>query len=186
MQRPSFIPWRPGDRLYLPLLAVLVFVLAATITLLYVVFSVSRVDGDSMAPVLEHNDRLLLTRGYDQPRRGDVVAFTATTRDGQEESLIKRIIAVEGDEVEIVGDVAYVNGESSSVAPWAIVGNDSYHLKPATVPEGTVYVLGDNRPVSLDSRFIGVVPLKSIKGRGYAIVWPISRLSRIDGGDVAP
>ena len=178
MQRPSLIPWRRGDRLYLPLLAVLVFVLATTITLLYVVFNVVRVDGDSMAPVLQHNDRLLVTRGYGEPRIGDIVAFEMRTRDGQLVSLVKRVVAVGGDEIEILGDVAYVNGELSSVAPDAVIGNETIHLGPALVPEGSVFVLGDNRPVSLDSRFIGTVPLDSVTGRGYAIVWPMSRLAR--------
>lgn len=186
MSQPSFIAWRSKDLRFIPLLALLVFALAATVTLLYVVFSVVRVDGDSMMPVLEHNDRLLVTRGYDEPRRGDIVAFRMRTRDGQLVSLIKRVVAIEGDEVQIDGDVAYVNGQVSEVAPRALIGGEQIRLGPIIVPEGTIYVLGDNRPVSLDSRFIGVVPLDTVTGCGWMIVWPPYRLARIDGASATP
>jgi len=178
--QPRLIKWRSADRRYLPILAILVFALAATITLLYVVFEFSHVEGDSMLPALQHNDRLLVTRGYDAPQRGDIVAFDATDQDGQRVSLIKRVIGIPGDSIEMVGDSAYVNGEPSSVAPGALIGTDSRTLGPLTVPEGTVFVLGDNRPISLDSRFIGAIPLSSITGRAHSIVLPLSRFGRID------
>jgi signal peptidase I len=180
MRESAFILWRPSDsRHYLPLVA-LVVILAALVTLLYFVFSVIRVDGGSMLPALEHNDRILVTRGYSTPERGDVVAFFAVERDGSRVRLLKRVVAVPGDSVEIVGDSAYVNGELSLVAPTATVSPDGWRSGPITVPEGTVFVLGDNRPESLDSRIFGPVPLSSVIGRATAIVLPLSRSTMID------
>lgn len=186
MRAPEFIPWRRSDIGYLALAVVLVFVLAASITILYVVFSFVRVDGESMAPILRDEDRLLITRGYDDPRRGDIIAFDALTAEGEQVSLIKRVVAVGGDEIEVFGDIVYVNGELSEVAGRAIIGTESPHVAPATVPDGSVFVMGDNRPISLDSRFIGTVPLEQVTGRGRFIVWPITRLARIDAGGVGP
>lgn len=180
MEAPRLIAWRDRDRRYLLLAGVLVFVLAALVTVLYVAFSVLAVDGDSMAPALRDTDRVLLTRGYDAPRRGDIIAFDAQDAAGRRVPLIKRVVALPGDSVEIIGDSAWVNGELSLVAPTAHVGTSAVRFGPIVVPEGSVYVLGDNRPVSLDSRFIGPIPIDTITGRAVAVILPVFRIRAID------
>lgn len=180
MHKSSFIVWRPRDRRFLPLLIALIVVFASLISVLYVVFSVVRVAGDSMEPALLSGDRVLLTRGYEHPEAGDVVSFTVLSPHGQPERLIKRVVAVPGDTVQVVGDVVYVNGELSNAAPTARVGTGGDPRLELAVPPGTVYVLGDNRPVALDSRFFGPVSLASIRGAGVAVIWPPTRAGAID------
>jgi signal peptidase I len=104
----------------------------------------------------------------------------AVERNGQPIRLIKRVVALPGDTVEVIGDSAWVNGRLSDAAPTASVGTKSYRIGPMTVPDGTVYVLGDNRPVSLDSRGIGFVPLATIDGKAVAIIFPPFRIGGID------
>lgn len=165
--------------MHLVFVAVLVAVLASLITLLYVVFSVIRVEGESMLPALEPGDRMLITRGYGVPRAGDIVCFTADEGD-HSARVVKRVIGVPGDTIQIVGDTAYVNGVISNVAPGAVVSDDIHRLGPRIVPEGSVYVLGDNRPISLDSRMTGPVPIESILGKGVAVILPLHHFHMID------
>ena len=180
MKQPRFIAWRSSDRRFILVVVLLVAILTALITPLYLVYNVRRIDGASMEPALLEGDRILLTRGYDDPHAGDIVSFTAVDQSGQEVRLIKRVVAIPGDSVEVLGDSVYVNGELSIVAPTARVGADSYRLGPMTVPEGSVYVVGDNRPVSLDSRHLGFVPLTSIAGKAVAVILPLSHIRGID------
>lgn len=180
MDGPRFIVWRRTDRSFLALTAVLVFVLAALVTVLYGIHTVRRIDGASMEPTLLEGDRLLVTRGYEAPAVGDIVSFSAIDRHGNTVRLIKRVVALPGDTVEVFGDLVLVNGAPSEAAPAAIIGTESFHLGPLNVPEGTVYVLGDNRPVSLDSRFIGPIDLASVHGKAVAIIVPPSRFGAID------
>ena len=180
MEPPRLIAWRSSDRHFLLIAVILVAVLAAVVTVLYVIHDVRKIDGPSMEPTLLQSDRVLVTRGYDQPEVGDIVSFTAVDRNGTLARLIKRVVALPGDRVEIIGDSAYVNGELSAAAPRAIVGSESYRLGPMTVPGDSVYVLGDNRPVSLDSRYLGFIPVSSIAGEAVAVIFPPGRIGGID------
>ena len=179
MRAPVFIAWREQDRKYVLLVPTLAIVLGLLVGTLYIVFTTIRVDGDSMYPALQHEDRVLLTKRYDRPRRGDIVSVTVTDR-GERVGVLKRVIALAGDEVTVAGDVAYVNGELSAAAPDAITGSGPAVFGPLVVPEGTVFVLGDNRPISLDSRFVGPVPLSDVNGRVVAVILPVHRFRVID------
>ncbi len=180
MTGPRVIAWRSSDWFHLVVVAVLVAVLAGVTTLMNVVFTVTRVEGESMLPALQPDDHLLFTRGYGTPHAGDIICFLAEENDGSTVRVIKRVIGVPGDTVEIIGDVAFVNGVSSDVAPGVRIGNVSGRLRPVAVPEGHIYVLGDNRPTSLDSRATGVVPLASVIGKGVAVILPLRRFRVID------
>ncbi len=179
MTRPRFILWRPGDRRYVPLVVALTVLLAALVTIFFVVFTVIRVRGDSMLPNLDRDDRVLFTRAYAAPTAGDIVSI-AVIDGGEPSGIIKRVVAVPGDEIELIGDIAWVNGRLSEAAPGAIVGDGTARLGPLTVPDGTVFVLGDNRPGSLDSRHLGPIPLSAVRGRAVAIIMPITRFRVID------
>jgi signal peptidase I len=179
MQPPRFIPWRDSDRSYLTLAVLLAVLLGMLIGTLYIVFTVVRVDGDSMAPVLLDEDRALVTKRYSNPRRGDIISL-AMLDSGTSQGALKRVIGLPGDTVEVVGDVAYVNGQPSESAPDAVIGPDATLFEAIEVPEGAVYVLGDNRPVSLDSRFVGVIPLAQVQGKVVAIISPVTRFHVID------
>lgn len=180
MSGVRLITWRDEDARYLPLLVALVAVFAALVALLYIVFTVVRVDGDSMAPTLLTDERVLMTRGYDHPRAGDIVAFSIEDPYSAKDELIKRVVGVPGDTLTIEGDLVWVNGTLSAVAPQARIGTGYGSRYDVDVPEGTVYVMGDNRPFALDSRDFGPVPLERVEGKGVAVLLPLTRFRIID------
>ncbi len=182
---PRFIPTLPSDRKHLPLLLALAILLASLLAVFYVANTVIKVDGDSMLPGLRSGDRILVTRGYRQAARGDVISFSAVIA-GQPDELIKRVVALSGDTVEVFGDRVVVNGAPEPTTYSLVMGTESFHIEPFTVPPDSVYVLGDNRPVSLDSRFFGPVRLADVKGRALLIFSPITRLRRIDAAAGRP
>ncbi|MDO8950899.1 MAG: signal peptidase I [Actinomycetota bacterium] len=179
MAMPRFIPTLPSDRKHLPLVVGLIVMLTALVSVLYITHDFAKVDGDSMNPSLLNGDRMLITKGYPSPARGDIISFHATF-SGKPDQLVKRVVAVAGDTVEVFGDRVLVNGVEPTIDSKILIGKEQFHLGPFTIQPGTVYVLGDNRPVSLDSRYIGAVPLTEIRGKVVWIFAPITRFRHID------
>jgi signal peptidase I len=113
--------------------------------------------------------------------RGDVVVFSRPPSvPAADKVLVKRVIAVAGDHFEIRGGKVFINGKQLSESylnPGCSDGTD-LETQPAslTVPAGQVYVLGDNRCDSLDSRTFGPIKTSTIVGRAFVIVWPLSRI----------
>lgn len=137
-------------------------------------FRVFNVDGPSMAPTLENGDRVVVsTIGY-KPERGDIVVLSST--DGIRKPIVKRIIAVAGDVVDInfTSGVVTVNGKDETYSE-DLTTQQADIAFPITVPEGTVFVLGDNRDVSLDSRSsrVGCVDQRLIVGKILFRFFPI-------------
>jgi signal peptidase I len=134
-----------------------------------------RIPSDSMAPTLLPGDRVLVDkRAYrgGGARRGDLAVFRAP-RTG--EILLKRIVALAGDTVGIEDGVLVVDGRRPPepyADPEAI---DSVYFGPVRVPAGAVFVLGDNRANSEDSRQFGAVPTSRLIGRVRARIWPPGR-----------
>ena len=147
--------------------------LIAVITLLFnILIGISTVQGNSMYPTLHDGDRVLYYRRYSDFKVGDIVALDRP--DGEE--FVKRVVAVAGDTVNIQGGKLYVNGDEEKLdgpigrtdaAPEGTV------VYPLTVGEDQVFVLGDNREVSSDSRMFGLVNVSDLKGR---IAWYIGSL----------
>jgi signal peptidase I len=154
--------------------AILPALVVALFINVYVAEAVMVKDGPSMEPNLYRGYRVMTEKvSYDLhlPRRGDVVVVD---RPDGEESLIKRVVALPGEVVEVRGGHAVVDGHPIE-EPWVThFGGPGY--PPTVVPAGYVFVLGDNRAVSRDSRAIGPVPVESIKGRAWFIYWPLSEL----------
>lgn len=138
----------------------------------------------SMIPTIEIGDRVLadkLSYRFKEPEPGDIVVFPDPT--GENPTLIKRLIAKEGQVIDIhdgklfVDDVEqvepYVHGKVTEVAP----GSEGNY--PFTVPDGMVWLMGDNRPNSGDSRYFGPQPLSSIYGRGFVTYWPPSHMGAL-------
>jgi len=148
------------------------------------VFRVAHVSGVSMAPTLSHDDRVILNRAaivFGEPRAGDIVAFPYP--GNLDEYHIKRVIGVPGDVIDFAGGRFYVNGEPLSdpfsyEAVWS-VGNVDF---PVTVEEGRVFLLGDNRNVSRDSRCVtvGNVHESEMLGKVFIRFWPFSSFGRVD------
>jgi signal peptidase I len=111
-----------------------------------------------------------------KPRRGDVVVFIYP--QDEDKDFIKRVVGVEGDEVEVRDKHLYVNGEAVS-DPHAnfAEGEDGRMVSPRDnfgpfkVPPGNIFVMGDNRDRSYDSRFWGPVALDKVKGKAFLIYW---------------
>lgn len=149
-------------------------------------FRVVGVDGESMQMTLMDQDRLLLTSGYEQVTRGDIVVISrelkpdVTAADGggktvMLEPLIKRVIAVGGDTLSIEDGQVYLNGEVLS-EPYLNQTTPAFELTgTVTVPEGHVFVMGDNRWDSHDSRWndIGFVEVGDIVGKVFWRIWPL-------------
>ena len=176
------------------LLALLIFML------LHVSIGNRRVDGPSMNPTLEHGQRVIVNKlsylsfrsdgpvgrlpfvdtgdeerlyAFESPRTGDVVVFRSLYEDDRD--LVKRVIGVPGETVEIGRGVVFVDGVELD-EPY-VIGRDRWDMPPLTVPAGAYFVLGDNRQASNDSRSFGVVPIENIVGRAWLSVWPPDRVS---------
>ena len=137
-----------------------------------------RVPSESMVPTLEVGDRFLANKfvyRIREPERGDIIVFRSV--EGGDEDLVKRIVAVAGDEVAVENGVLRVNGVTQN-EPFTNKGfpDDGSFFGPTRVPEGEVFVMGDNRANSRDSRFFGPVPLENIEGEAFASFWPPSRV----------
>ncbi len=137
-------------------------------------FRVFDVDGPSMKPTLQHNDKVIVsTVGY-EAQRGDVVVISEAV--DLDEPIVKRVIAVGGDVVDInfTTGVVTVNGKEEKYTH-ELTSQQFDIAFPITVPEGTVFVLGDNRANSLDSRStrVGCVDERYIVGKVLFRVFPL-------------
>jgi len=112
-----------------------------------------------------------------EPQRGDVIVFIYPVDKSKD--FIKRTIGLPGDTIEIIDKSVYINGEvyedphgyySNKGRVWSHSQGKTF-FGPVTVPEDHIFVMGDNRDHSYDSRFWGFVPLKSVKGKAFIIYW---------------
>jgi len=143
----------------------------------------------SMYPTLDINDQLAVekvSKWNRPPRRGEIVVFdppdafwrlSQRERDG--EALIKRVVAVGGDTVEVRGGRLYVNGQLQDES--YVNERAAYELPPLAVPPGSVFVLGDNRNQSFDSHYWGFLPQRNIIGHAVVSYWPPGRIKGLDG-----
>jgi signal peptidase I len=137
-------------------------------------FQVARVEGQSMAPTLEDQDRLIVNKlvyRIGEPRRGDIVMLYYPLNP--EKSFVKRVIAEEGDTVRIVDGRVYVNDIplKDDYVPSEFRSHDDWG--PQVIPEGYYFVMGDHRNNSSDSRHWGMVPKKYIIGKVQLRWWPV-------------
>ena len=138
------------------------------------------VEGSSMYSTLETGDRVFVNKvsyRLHDPNRGDVVVLHQI-RGTTERDLIKRVIAVGGEEVEMRSCEVRIGGQlliEPYLDPTVVTpGNCGGDFGPILVPEGTVFVMGDNRAGSQDSRTLGPVLLDDIVGRAFVVFWPRS------------
>ena len=141
-----------------------------------------RLPSESLVPPLEVGDRVLANKfiyRFTEPVRGDVVLFDSV-EEGSEDTLIKRVAGVEGDEIRVQGGTLFVNGEPQD-EPYLnqYVPDQSTPYGPETVPKDHVFVLGDNRGNSGDSRVFGPVPVENIKGEGFLVFWPPTHIGPV-------
>lgn len=146
------------------------------------------IPSSSMEPTLQINDRLIIekmTYRFNEPKRGDVIVFSATEAleaEGFDEAFIKRIIGLPGDTVEVRNGEVTVNGKL--LREIYIKDEPDYDYGPVTVPPDNYLVLGDNRNNSYDSHYWGFVPKDRIIGRAFVRFWPPQRMGSIDESPV--
>ncbi|OKP99338.1 signal peptidase I [Paenibacillus sp. P46E] len=167
--------------------------LILVILIRWLLFKPFIVDGPSMRPNFHTGERVIVNEIlYDirSPQRGEVIVFHVPS-EGKD--FIKRVIGVAGDTVKVEGDVVTVNGEPvnetyiKGAIDQAHNNNTLYNntnfpnedITDGTVPKGHVFVMGDNRSDSKDSRMIGYVPLGDIVGRADLIFWPVKDITMI-------
>jgi signal peptidase I len=184
----------------LPIL--LIVALAVAIVLKTFVVQAFFIPSGSMEPTLEPGDRVLVQKVVYGPDRGDVVVFsdplgrpapdrgivggfvhwlssTLGIERPEHEDFIKRVIGLPGETVELRDGRLFVEGVRIP-QPYLKGAVDMREYGPVRVPEGALFVLGDNRLNSNDSRFgLGFVPVDKVVGRAFAIVWPPSRVGWI-------
>ena len=138
------------------------------------------VSGDSMKPNLNNNELLLVRKiGYNESsiKRFDIVVIK-----GEDEEIIKRIIGLPGEHISYKNNKLYVNDEVMQ-ENFTFRDTNDFNLEEictcSTIPEGKYLVLGDNRPISKDSRLIGLIDEKDIIGKAIYRIWPISKFGSI-------
>lgn len=159
----------------------LVICVVLIVALLVFVFRPVTVVGNAMEDTLKENDTIILTNFLYTPQQGDVVVINASSK-GESTAIIARVIAVGGQSISIeedknrvlvdgkIIDEPYVKGDTDMGIEWDV---------PATIPDGYVFVLGDNREAAYDSRYqqIGLVHESDIIGKVQFLVFPFERIS---------
>ena len=141
----------------------------------------------SMESTIEIGDRVFSEKvslyGDGQPQVGDIVTFKDV--QSPDRTLIKRVIATEGQTVELINGIVYVDGVALDEDSYT-QGRPSYELSgssitfPYTVPAGCIWVMGDNRTNSKDSRWFGAVPVENVTGIAVFRYWPLNRIGGLD------
>ncbi len=127
----------------------------------------------SMEPTLDEGDRILINRvtyHFRQPKTGDIIVFHSPVREG--EDLVKRVIAVGGDTLSISHGTVSVNGVALS-EPYLLEQGFAGDYPETKIPAGQLFVMGDNRNNSGDSRFFGPIEGKAVIGCAFVVYWPI-------------
>jgi signal peptidase I len=179
------------------------FVIALVLALLLKTFAVQAfsIPSESMEPTLQIGDRVLVnkvTYRFHPPRRGDVIVFSDPHaapvhrnpasaffhwlvsgigfNGGSPTDYIKRVIGLPGDRVRLRDDVVYVNGKPLAPEPYLDSSPGPPTYGPVTVPRGDLFVMGDNRGHSGDSRTVlGFIPIDRVIGRAFVIIWAPSQ-----------
>ena len=160
--------------------------LAALISFFLINYVVSayKIEGDSMKPILRAQERILISKlavRKNNLHRFDIVVLYKP--DEPEKSLVKRIIGMPGEIIEIRAGDVWINDKPLKQIAGA---NDADYrkspsdMKALLIPRGMFFVMGDNRSISFDSRMFGPVPQKYIFGKAFFRYWPVAVMGRIE------
>lgn len=158
--------------------------IAAAVAIAFIVraffFEIIVVEGDSMRPTLETDEKLAVekvSRYFGLPERGDIIIVHYPDMEG---TYVKRAIALPGETVEVKDSTVYVNGEPLD-EPYINSAEAYVDMSPVVVPQDTVFVMGDNRAHSLDSRtgYIGPIAHSEIVGHAMAVIWPFDNIHSV-------
>jgi signal peptidase I len=154
----------------------LLIAVAASVFIILFLYQPVRVEGTSMLPVLQDQDRLFINKfvyHFDKIQRGDVVVFLYP--HDETKSYIKRVIALPGDSLRIDHGTVYVNGNALREPYVPMKYEDDRSQPEITIPKGMFWVMGDHRLISQDSRDFGPVERDLIYGRAAFVYWPVEQ-----------
>lgn len=171
--------------------AILIAVILA-FTIRAFVIQAFKIPSGSMKPTLQVGDHILVNKfiygtnipfthmkilPFKKPQKGDIIVFIWPV--DRKKDFIKRVVGIEGDKLEIIDKKLYINGSLLDI-PNAVNSDDRIFPKdiqprdnygPMIIPQDSLFVMGDNRDESYDSRYWGVVNLKEVKGKAFIIYW---------------
>jgi len=142
--------------------------------IIYFIAQTHIVHGYSMEPNLHENQRIIVEKvsyRFDSPTRGDIVVVDIYDSDVP---LIKRVVGLPGESVGIINGQLLINEQAINepyLSPFP-----TYNYPITIVPEDHIFVMGDNRPVSRDSRSFGTINLDAVRGRAWVSYWPIEEV----------
>lgn len=170
-------------RIVLEWAAVLVGAVVMALVLRQFIFQAFWIPSESMETTLEISDRVLVNRlsyQWGDVSRGDVIVFARKPEEiGEIRDLIKRVIGLPGDTVEARGNQIFINGTRLD-EPYVAEENRIFaDFGPVTVPDHELFVMGDNRDQSFDSRLFGTVDLDRVAGRAFVLFWPLDRIGAL-------
>ena len=193
---------RPGPASFLlELPGLLLAALVVAVVIKTFIIQPFYIPSESMVHTLEVNDRVMVSKlsyRFGEIERGDIVVFETGPRvelnapeavvqavldalgirTSANEDLIKRVIAIGGDTVEIEDNHVMVNGELI-VEPYLSPGTLMADMDERTIPRGQIWVMGDNRNESSDSRVFGPVDVDDVVGEAVIRIWPVDRIGRL-------
>lgn len=173
-------PTKSTLKIVIEIIEIIIIAFALSWALRTFVIEARVVPTGSMIPTIQLQDRIIVDKffyKFGEFERGDIVVFQPPPNAHTEEDYIKRVIALPGDTIEILHHKTYINGElyEEPYVPEPQIEN----VEPMTIPEGTVFVMGDNRNYSADSREWGVLPIENISGTALFRYWPLNRIGSV-------
>ncbi len=178
---------KPQRRSGIGIVTELIIIAAVALGLAYLITNFVaqpyEIPSGSMEETIDIGDRVFsekISYYVGEPKQGDIVTFKDMTNPSR--VLIKRVIATGGQTVDLRDGVVYVNGVALSEPytegkPTLALGSDISY--PYTVPQGSMWVMGDNRTNSSDSRAFGAVPLSNLTGRAFFRYWPLDHIGTL-------
>ncbi|CAN5607888.1 signal peptidase I [soil metagenome] len=163
--------------------AVLVGAVVVALVVKMFLFQAFFIPSASMAPTLQEDDRVMVNKlSYDlhDVNRGDIIVFKRPPNepDNDVDDLIKRVIGLPGETIEARDGRIYIDGQALA-EPYLPEGTRTEVFAPETVPEGHLFMMGDNRDDSRDSRFFGPISDDLVVGRAFVRIWPLDDLTRL-------
>ncbi len=158
---------------------VVAFILALIIRAFFI--QVFWIPSSSMEPSLDIKDRIVVNKvayHFRSPRRQEVVVFREVAPAGSpKRDLIKRLVGLPGEILELKDGIIYVNGKK--IEAKHPLNQDFADFGPVQIPDDHYFVMGDNRPASADSRFWGFLPKQNVIGPAFLRIWPLTKFGMV-------